>query len=274
MLISSTSNPQIKYIRNLCQKLKLRQAHREFCVEGVQAISEAYRHGWHVKQLIYCPTMVRSDWAKKTIAESHPWTHLQVTAELFEKLSYRSYSELMAIVPQAQDDPARIPIRADLLATVVDRPQNAGNLGTIIRSTDAMGGHGVLVMQPAADLYNPKTIRSTMGSLFAVPVLRIETHQIFQKWIDTVRTKLGDLQVVATSPHGLTRIDQHDFTLPTVLIIGTERSGIHKYFETTSDVLVSIPMSGSADSLNSSVSASIVLYEANRQRLARRTGAD
>ena len=173
----------------------------------------------------------------------------------------------------SEDDIARIPIQEELLVLVVEHPQNPGNLGTLIRSADAMGGHGVIVVEPAVDIYEPKTVRATMGSLFALPVLRIEIHQRLQDWLDQVRIELGRIQIVAASPHALTRIDQHDFTLPTLLIIGNEQTGISEHFERMCDALVSIPMSGSADSLNSAVSASIVLYEVNRQRLTRSTGA-
>lgn len=276
MLIRSTSNPHIKYIRELCEKRKARKVYREFFVEGVQAISEAYRHGWNVKRLIYCPEMVHSNWAQKTLAESDPDTHLQVTMHLLGKLSDRSDPELMAIVSQAEDDLARIPIREDLLVLVIEHPQNPGNLGTLIRSADAMGAHGVLVIEPAVDVYAPKTVRATMGSLFALPVLRMEACPLLHDWIGQVRIALESrkparVQIVATRPHASTPIDQHDFTSPTILIIGNEQSGISERFETMCDAMVSIPMSGSADSLNSAVSASIVLYEANRQRLAHKT---
>ena len=271
MLIRSTSNPQIKHIRELCQKRKARQAHREFYVEGVQAISEAYTHNWDVKQLIYCPSLVRTDRAKNTLAESDSRTHLRVAAHLLSKLSNRSDPELMAVVSQAKDNLARIPIRENLLVIVVDRPQNPGNLGTIIRSADAMGAHGVLIMEPAVDLYDPKTVRATMGSLFALPVLRIENFEICQNWISKVRTALVGAQVVSTSPRDSMTIDQYDLTLPTVFIIGNEQSGIRHDFQRMCNAFATIPMSGSVESLNSAVSASIVLYEANRQRLARRT---
>ncbi len=273
MLIRSTSNPQIKYIHELRQKRKVRKAHREFFVEGVQVIAEAYSYGWNVKRLIYCPSMVCSDWAKKTVAESDPHTHLQVAEYLLNRLSDRNDPELMAVVVQAEDDLVRVPIEADLLVIAVDRPQNPGNLGTIIRSADAMGAHGALIIEPAVDLYHPKTVRATMGSLFALPVPRVSEPELFQDWLNQVRATLDNVQVVGTSPHAPMTIDQRDFTLPTVLIIGNEQSGLSDYFEAMCDALVSIPMSGSAESLNSAVSASIALYEAHRQRLARKTGS-
>jgi TrmH family RNA methyltransferase len=270
MLISSASNPQIKHIRRLCLKRRARDAHRQFFVEGVQAIYKAYVNGWEVKQLIYCPALVGSDWGRKTLALSDPQTHLQSTEYVYEKLATRSYSELMAVVSEAADDLARIPVPPNLLVTVVDRPRTAGNLGAIIRSTDAMGGHGVLVMEPAVDVYDPKTVRSTMGSLFSLPVVRVGTPEIFHDWIGRVRESLPDLRVAATSPHASAAIDRCDFTAPTVLIIGTERTGVHEHFNAVCDAAVTIPMSGAADSLNSSMSAAIVLYEVNRQRLAAR----
>lgn len=269
MLIRSLANPQIKYIRELFHKRRSRKAYREFFVEGVQAISEAYQHGWHVKKLIYCPTMVRSDWGKKTLAESNPLTHLQVTKDLMYKLSDRGYPELLAIVAQKEDNLDRIAIHENAVLLLLDRSQNAGNLGTIIRSGNAMGAHGMVIMEPAVDLYDPKTVRATMGSLFAQPVVRIKTHQLLADWLEKVRIKLPNLQLVGTSPRATTPIDRHDFTRPTILVVGKEQSGMSNDFERICDALVTIPMSGSADSLNTAIATSIVLYEVNRQRLSR-----
>ena len=273
MLIRSTSNPQIKYIRTLCEKRKARKAHYEFFVEGVRAVSEAYSHGWHVKKLIYCPSLVRSDWAKKIVAESDPFIHLQVTEDLHGNLCDRNDLELMAIVSQVEDDFDRIPIRSDLLVIALENPQNRGNLGTIIRSADALGAHGVLIIEPAVDVYDPKTVRATMGSLFALPAIRIESPPVFQSWQEHARATLSELQVVGTSPHSPTTIDKVNFTGPTLLLVGNEQSGISERFEMMCDTLISIPMSGSADSLNSAIAASVALYEANRQRFVSKLNA-
>lgn len=266
MVIRSTSNLQIKYIRTLCEKRKARKAHFEFFVEGVRAVSEAFSHGWHVKKLIFCRSLVRSDWAKKIVAESDPLIHLQVTEDLHSKLCDRNDLELMAIVSQVEDDFDRIPLRTNLLVIAVENPQNRGNLGTIIRSADAMGAHGVLIIEPGVDLYDPKTVRATMGSLFALPVIRIESPEVFQSWQEHARATVSALQVVGTSPHSPTTIDKFDFTVPTLLVVGNEQSGISERFEMMCDALISIPMSGSADSLNSAIASSVALYEANRQR--------
>lgn len=268
MLIRSTSNPHIKYIRTLCEKRKARNIRHEFFVEGVRAVSEAFSHGWNVKKLIYCPSLVRSDWAKKIVAESDPFIQLQISENLHNKLCDRNDLELMAIISQVGDDFDRIPIRSNLLAVAAENPQNRGNLGTIIRSADAMGAHGVLIIEPAVDLYDPKTVRATMGSLFALPVIRIESHALFRSWHEKVRAALGVLQVVGTSPHASTTIDKTNFTAPTLLVVGNEQAGISKQLETMCDALISIPMSGSADSLNSAIAASVALYEANRQRFS------
>ena len=274
MLIQSASNSQIKYIRALSQNRKARKAHREFFVEGVQAIYEAYRNGWDVRKLIYCPTMVQSNWAKKTLAESDSQTHIQITEFLHNKLSERSDHELLAIVSQPDDDLARIPIRPELLVVLLEHPQNPGNLGTIIRSCDAMGVHGVLIIEPAVDLYDPKTVRATMGSLFAIPSIRVKTLHILQEWIDKVLIKSPNLQIVGTSPYASTTIDRHDFTLPTILVVGNEQSGMSDQIKMMCDALVSIPMSGSADSLNIAVATSIMLYEINRQRFSLKIAYD
>lgn len=278
MLISSTSNQKIKYIRKLINQRKTRKSNSDFVVEGVQLVYEAYRCGWQVKWLVYCENLICSDWAKKTIAESEPETHLQVTESLMYKLSERTDTELIAVVSQPDDNIDDIPIRKEMLVVLLENPQNTGNLGTIIRSCSAMGAHGLLIIEPAVDLYNPKTIRATMGTIFTLPVVRIKKLKTLQKWLDKVRVEVPDLQLVGTSPHASARIYQHDFTLPTILITGNEQSGISESIEKMCDVLVSIPMFDvlcsaqeqnyrSADSLNSAIATSISLYEVSRQRL-------
>lgn len=266
MLIASASNPLVRYIRQLRSSRKART--HEFFVEGVQAVAEAYRNGWIVRRLIYSPPFVTSPWAKKTLEESDPATRVALKPQLFERLSERDEPpELMAIV--ARPEGLRIPLGPHLLVIALDRIRNAGNLGSIVRSADAFGATGVLVIEPSVDIYDPKAVRATMGSLFSVPTLSLRSPEAFREWVQGARHVLGEVRVVGAVPREALPVDSCDLTGPTILLVGNEQEGLSDAVLSQCTERVSIPMKGSADSLNGAVAASICLYEATRQRRRR-----
>jgi TrmH family RNA methyltransferase len=193
--------------------------------------------------------------------------HLQVSEYVQEQLSDRdSPSELMAVVAKCSDDLGRIAIESGMLVLILDRPRSPGNLGSTIRSADALGACGVIVTGHAVDLYDPATVRASVGCLFNIPVIQVSKHQTLEDWLEQVRRELHRLQVIATSAHASDMIYNCDLTAPTVFVVGNEKLGISQYFQSMCDTVVAIPMSGSPSSLNASVAASIALYEASRQR--------
>jgi TrmH family RNA methyltransferase len=268
-VITSAANPRIKAVRAIMSDRKDRRESALFFAEGVHALNAALRNGWLVRTLIYSPDAVRSQWARDLIGRTDPALHLPISESLQNQLSDReSPSEIMALIAQQPDDLARIPLDERLLVLLLDRPRNPGNLGSAIRSADALGAHGIIITGHAVDLYDPKTVRASMGSLFAVPVVRVNEHAVLEAWLKTARHRLGRVQFVSTSAHAGLTLPEADLRGPTVIAIGSEESGVSNYFEGLADVFVSIPMWGSASSLNASVAASICLYEASRQRLA------
>ena len=271
-MITSLRTERIKLIRGIMTNRRRRTHERLFFIEGVHAVTAAYDHGWEIRWLVSCPEGETTSWAQEIIAHTPSDARLEVSAYVHEQLSDRaSPSELMAVVVQRENDLARLPVTEDLLVLLLDRPQNPGNLGSIIRSADALGAQGVIVTGHAADIYDPKAVRAGMGSLFVLPTVAVHRHEVLEAWIAEVRAELGRLQVVAASAHVETPLYAHDLTRPTILAIGNEAYGISSYVEALCDQLVTIPMSpGVATSLNASVAASILLYEASRQRAARR----
>lgn len=267
MLITSASNPLIKRIRELRAHRKARCEHGEFFVEGVQAISEAYRNGWSIRRLIYCVSFVASPWARETLDASDPATRVEVDASLLRRLSERDEPpELMAIVARRDYDIRRIPLTPNPLIIALDRIRNAGNLGSVIRSADALGATGVFVIEPSVDITDPKTVRATMGSLFSIPTVSLSDAGVLRDWIRTTVRALKDLRVAAAVPHDATPLYACDFTAPTVIVIGNEQEGVADDVLSLCAERVSIPMTRSVDSLNGAVAASICLYEASRQR--------
>jgi TrmH family RNA methyltransferase len=263
----SAENQAFQYVEALQRKRVKRTRSREFVVEGVRAINQAIHHGWQLRSLLYSRERPLSDWAEGILAQPLAPVHYDLPARLLAKLSRKSEpSELLAVVAMPPDDLKRIPLTADLLLVVCDRPASPGNLGTIIRSCDALGAQGAIITGHAVDLYDPETISATTGSLFAVPVIRLASDQGLVSWAHHIRSMLGDLQIVGTSEKATIDVSEHGFVRPTILVVGNETWGMSARYTELCDIHVRVPISGAASSLNVASATSIVLYEVSRQR--------
>jgi TrmH family RNA methyltransferase len=148
-----------------------------------------------------------------------------------------------------------------MLAVAFDRPASPGNIGTLIRSADAFGAHGVIVTGHAADPYDPKSVRASTGSLLAVPVVRAASHADVAGW-----ARAQGAAVIGTDEKGESDIAGVDLSGPAVLVIGNEATGLTAAWRQACDVIARIPITGAASSLNAAGAATVVLYEAARQR--------
>jgi 23S rRNA (uridine2479-2'-O)-methyltransferase len=268
-LLVSTRNSAYQVLESLRSNRQKRHRTRTFLLEGVQPITRALAHGWSFEAVIHAQHARLSSWATDVIARAGAPVRYELSGDLLEELSAKDdTSELLAVVRMAADDPGRIPVGKDLLVVVADSPANPGNLGTLVRSCDALGVHGVIVTGHAVDLYDPLTVTASRGSLFAVPVVRVDSSAAVEQWTRGVRRALGRCTLVGADERGSSDVSAHDFTAPTVIVVGNEARGLGRGLQELCDTLVRIPMSGSASSLNVSVAASIVLYEAGRQRRA------
>jgi 23S rRNA (uridine2479-2'-O)-methyltransferase len=260
-------NSEFQQIETLRRNRVKRNRSGTFFVEGVRAINQAVLNNWPIHAFIYTRERGLSDWAEGVLAGSHAKIHFELPADLIQKLSQKEEtSELIAIVVMAADDLSRIPVRDDFLVVVFDRPSNPGNLGTIIRSCDALRAAGLIVTGHSVDLYDPETIRATAGSFFSVPAIRLPSHRELVSWLDELRGRLPRLQVIGTSAKASVPISQHDLTAPTMFVIGNENHGLSENYRALCDAMVTIPMYGSATSLNVACATSILLYEVARQR--------
>jgi tRNA G18 (ribose-2'-O)-methylase SpoU len=230
-----------------------------FLVEGVRSIDRAVENGWAIDSFWFAGRPL-SRWATRLLEAGLARTHVELEPALMAELSAKDEtSELVALVEIPPDDLGRIPRRDNELLVVLDRPASPGNLGSVIRSADALGADGVVVVGHAADLYDPQTVRASQGSLFAVPVVRIDSPE-------ELEPRLEGLQVVGTSAHGDVELAEVDLRRPTALVLGNETKGLSWGWRERSDVLVRIPQRGSASSLNLAAAGAILLYEAERQR--------
>jgi TrmH family RNA methyltransferase len=235
----------------------------EFLVQGVRPISLATAYGWEVRQLLFPLDGSLSEWARSTLdATDAPAVGLasELLAELGEK-----DTELVAVVATPPDDLDRILTGPNALVVVFDRPSVPGNIGTLVRSADAFGAAGVIVTGHATDPYDPRAVRASTGSLFAVPVVRVPAAAPVLDWVGSPAWPARPL-IVGTDERGPVDVSEYDLTGPTVLLVGNETQGLAAAWREAADAMVRIPIGGAASSLNAAAAATVVLYEAARQR--------
>ncbi len=238
----------------------------EFVVQGVRPITLAAEHGWEIRTLIHPDGVQLSSWAQQLLA-TNPGQRVAMAPELLDELADKQSAELLAIVAMpAVDSLLTIPAGPHLLAVVFDRPSTPGNIGTVIRSADAFGASAVIITGHAADPYDPKSVRASTGSLFAVPVIRVDAQREVQSWVSGLRDNGLPVQLVGTDEHGAVDVTDYDLTGPRVLLIGNEGTGLSAGWREAADLMVRIPITGAASSLNAATSAGVLLYEAIRQR--------
>jgi tRNA G18 (ribose-2'-O)-methylase SpoU len=245
-----------------------RQRLASFLVQGVIPITAAIEHGWEIRALLHAGAAT-SAWARGLLAGSVPAERVELAPWLLAELSQRDDGppELVAVVAIPADDLSRLgpdpTARGPLV--VADRPASPGNLGSLLRSADALGASGVIVVGHATDLYDPRTVRAGRGSLFARPAVRVASPTDVLAWLALLDPTP---QLVGATEHGAEVLWDHDFTRPTAIVVGNEATGLSRAWLDACHHTVRIPMVGSATSLNAAASASVLLYEAFRQRLA------
>lgn len=267
-----TEDNVFQHLEVLKRNRTKRHRFRECFVEGVKAITRALEHGWTVNALAYAADRRLSGWAQGVLAAAPDATRILLAPHLMEKVSDREEpSELIAILAIPEDDPGRIAPKGVPLVVVFDRPTSPGNLGTIIRSCDALGADGLVITGHGVDLYDPQTVRASVGSLFSLPVVRLGGPEEVATWARQLGARTGTpVQVVGASGEAERAAEEVDLSGPTVLVVGNETAGLSAAYRERCDTLARIPMYGAADSLNVAAAASILLYEAGRQRRSAR----
>ena len=260
---------------NIFQKFEVLKTNRnkryryhEFFVEGVRSLNEAVRNNWKIKSFVYDKNNL-SDWAKDMINKVNTDMNYCLTPELMKELSGKEdTSELMAVIEMREDELEQVTLSEKPFIVLFDRPSNRGNLGTMIRSCDALGVDMLIITGHAVDLYDTDVVVSAMGSFFKLPVIRISDNKELFEYIDKLKKRYTDFTTIGTTAHNEDPVYSINLTSPLMLMMGNETMGLNKTLKEYCDLLCTIPMSENsyATSFNVSCAASILMYEITRQR--------
>ncbi len=245
-----------------------RYRYNEFLVEGVRSLKEAVQNGWNIKSLLYAKEGL-SDWAKDMIRTVKTEMNFCLTKELMKELSGKEdTSELMAVIEMREDRLDNVTLSKNPFIVLFDRPSNKGNLGTMIRSCDALGADMLILTGHSVDLYDPDVVVSAMGSFFNLPMIRMADNEELFAFVERTKEKYPSFQLVGTTAHKETPVYTVDLTGPVMLMMGNETMGLNKAFKEKCDVLCTIPMAETsyASSFNVSCAGTVLMYEIVRQR--------
>lgn len=255
-MITSTQNQRIKHLLLLQQKSAQRRADGLFVVEGRREVEHCLSAGFTLRTAFVCEEIAEAPLSLPQDVEVVP-----VSRNVYERIAYRGGTEgIVAVVEARKTELNDLKLSSSPLIVVLESVEKPGNLGAVLRSADAAGADAVIVCAPLTDLYNPNLIRSAVGALFTVPCLACSTEECIsffkEKGIQILTAQLQDSRLYYDTP----------MTGPTAIVMGTEATGLTDQWRKAADAHIRIPMLGQLDSLNVSVSAAILLFEAVRQR--------
>jgi TrmH family RNA methyltransferase len=257
-IISSRANLIVKQIRSLHSK-KGRSEEGLFLIEGIHPVGEAIEAGWEIETLVYAPELLTSDFARQVV-EKRTRSGLRciaMTGDLFTSNADKDNPQgILAIARQRERTFESFSREKISLAAAAVSPQDPGNVGTILRTLEAVGAGGLILVDGGVELYHPSVVRASMGALFWVPVVQA-TFDEFAKW-----SKKNGFQLVGSSAHATIdyRVIHHGYK-PIILLLGNEQKGLSPEQMAVCDLVVSLPMKGRVSSLNLAVAAGVLLYQ-------------
>ncbi|GGA80586.1 rRNA methyltransferase [Flavobacterium palustre] len=256
--ITSIQNPFIKSLVLLQEKAKNRRQTGTFLIEGVREISLAVKGHYEIETVLFYPEICSETEARK-LAKSAEL--IEINKEVFQKLSYRDTTEgILAVAKSKSLQLADLKLSATPLILVAEAPEKPGNIGALLRTADAANLDAVIIANPKSDLYNPNIVRSSVGCLFTNQIATASTTEI----ISFLKEK--NINFYCATLQNSTSYHTQDYTKPTALVVGTEATGLTQEWRDAATQNIIIPMQGEIDSMNVSVAAAILIFEAKRQR--------
>ena len=264
-MISSTSNAHIKAVRKLADS-KERAATNNFLAEGLRVVGQAVDSAAHIKELLYCDELLVSDYGRSLVEKlraSPSVEIIEVTKEVFESLARKDKPQgIAAVIHQKWSELSDLSGIERGIWVALEAVQNPGNLGTILRTCDAVGAKGLILLDYSSDPYDPAAVKASMGAIFTVPVFKADRDALERFLLQN-----PDISTIGTSDKAEQNCFEFDYPDPLLLLMGSEREGLSASYQRLCQTMISIPMEGACDSLNLSVATGVMLYQIyNRHR--------
>ena len=260
--ITSAQNPKIKRLLQLQQKSSERRKAGLFVVEGIREVERCLEKGYEIDTIFYLNKPMAEN-ISKIIEKNKGIKLFEVSPTIYEKIAYRGSTEGVIAEVKTKDKTLNdLNLSENPLVVVLESVEKPGNLGAILRSADAAGADALIVCDPLTDLYNPNLIRNSTGAIFSVPCVACTSEECI-KYL-----KENNIQILTAQLQDSELYYDTDMKRGTAIVMGTEATGLTDIWRKAADAHIRIPMLGITDSLNVSVSAAILLYEAVRQREA------
>ena len=256
--ITSIQNPFIKSLVLLQEKSKARKQSGIFLIEGKREIEIAMKGGYEVETILFLPELISEVEARKLSKSAEL---IEISKEVYQKLAYRDTTEgILALAKTKSLQLSDLKLSENPLILVTEAPEKPGNIGALLRTADAANLDAVIIANPKSDLYNPNIVRSSVGCLF--------TNQIATGTTDEIITFLKErkIAIYCATLQNSTSYHTQDYSTPTALVVGTEATGLTEEWRKAATQNIIIPMQGEIDSMNVSVAAAILIFEAKRQR--------
>jgi len=261
--ITSIHNPKIKFIYQLKEKSRVRKKEQLFFIEGKREISLAISGEYQLKQVYYCSSIISPEEVLLITKNYHHSVDIfEISLEVYQKLSHRSTTEgILAIAKAKEISINHLELnKQNPLILVAESPEKPGNIGALLRTADAANVDAVFIANPKTDIYNPNIIRSSVGCVFTNTIATGSTMEI----IDFLNSK--KINTYSAALQASANYYTQDYTKPTAIVVGTEDKGLTDEWLDNTTQNIKIPMSGVIDSMNVSVAAGILIFEAKRQR--------
>lgn len=259
-IITSAQNPLIKQLVLLKEKSRARKKSNQFLIEGKRELSLAIKGGYKVVTLLFFPDLFSKSEAKAM--SSYGIEIIEISKDVFQKLAHRDTTEgAIALVNSKNHNLEDLKLQnKNPLILVAEAPEKPGNIGALLRTADAANVDAVIIANPKSDLYNPNIIRSSVGCVFTTEIAMVSTTEAIE-FLKHYNFNIFSAILQESEPY-----HSQDYTLPTAIVVGTEATGLTEEWRTAAKQNISIPMQGVIDSMNVSVAAGILIFEAKRQR--------
>ncbi|NER15994.1 TrmH family RNA methyltransferase [Spongiivirga citrea] len=258
--IESLQNSTIKEVVTLKEKSRTRKKTGTFLIEGSREIILAQKGNYQLETLFYCPELSYED--EFEAIDKQDVELIEISKEVYQKIAYRESTEgILAIAKSKEHSLSNLSIpKENALILIAEAPEKPGNIGALLRTADAANIDAVIIANPKTDLYNPNIIRSSVGCVFTNQIATASTAEVIN-FIKEKQIPMYGAALTASVPYHTI-----DFRKSTAIVVGTEASGLSEEFLQHTEKNIIIPMQGEIDSMNVSVSAAIVIFEAKRQR--------